>query len=532
MNKTKIASLAAVAVLTAAGAANAAVIGFNAFGASAQFDFWNNAGQAYLVNKLGCVITAAKTGKSGNYETIYGANCATPPAPIAAGSDIVIRYASKASYSGIWALENKADTTDTPNVPTAVFTAYVAPATDATKTCQDPANGTLGNNYRWFGQEGSLATGMCLPVNVAASDVEAAAFQQLSFGLKIGPMDTSGNDITRDFTAKGAVSITSPNNLSFKNPIIVPFGFYVNKAVAYNKCTTASPNAGLLCYQNSDCGTGGVCSPTTDGNPMDSNCSNANTIDNLTREQALCIFSGTCTNWSNFGGYYAAQPIVACLRHAGSGTHATLDLEVLHTNWGANIVNSEQQPADDYGVGEYQDPSKFALNGNTGVDNVVWFNDATGDELNCIKGAAAAGVWGASNGTGLNLVHSQSCIGAVGYADADKACAGGTAANVAPVKYNGNFPSREAIRNGRYEFFTDEWMYWNPSGDANIAAITPDFDNWINPTVWVSPDRITQYVAAVNACRATYWATRGEMVFNRTSTNAPAVKVGSPKLTP
>jgi hypothetical protein len=539
MKKIKIASLAAVAVLTVAGAANAnTVVNFNAYGASAQFDFWNAAGQAYLTAKAGCTIVAAKTGKLGNYETIYGQNCATPPAPLPAGTtDIAIRYGSKASYSGIWALKNQADTTDAPGA--AAFPGgYIAPATDPTKTCQDAANGSKGPNYRWFLDENTLTKGVCLPVTVAASDVEATAFSQLSIGLKQGPTDTTGGvAINRNFTAAGAVNAAG---LSFKNPIIVPFGFYVNKAVAYNKCFGTSNPAliGNLCYQNSDCdgpsptAGNGQCGPTSNGAVMDSNCSNANTIDNLTREQAVAIFSGSVTNWADFGQYYAAQPIVACLRHAGSGTHSTLDLEIMHKTWGQSTVNLEQQPADDYGVGEYQDPSHFPLNGNLATDNVIWFNDATGDELNCIKGAAVAGNWLQADGVTPNVAHTQSCIGAVGYADADKACAGGTAANVAPVKYNGNFPSREAIRNGRYDFFTDEWMYWDGAGDANVAAVTPDFDAWLNPVVFVSPDRITQYVGAVNACRATYWATHGEMVFNRTATSGFPNKSGTSKVKP
>ncbi len=544
MKKIKIASLAAIAVLAAAGAANAnTVVNFNAYGASAQFDFWGAAGQAYLTTKAGCTILAAKTGVNGNYRTIYGQNCATPPGALPAGTtDIIIRYGSKASYSGIWALKGQADTTDKPGAT--ALPGVVAPGTDVTKTCQDVANGSNGNNYRWFMDENSLPAvkGICLPITVAASDVEAGAFIQTSTGLKQGPMDTTATAINRSFTGANKVSDAS---LSFKNPIIVPFGFFVNKAVAYNKCYGTSDPAkiGNLCYQNSDCdgptptAGNGQCAATNDGNHMDANCSNANTIDNLTREQAVAIFSGSVNNWENFGDYFASQPIVACLRHAGSGTHATLDLAVMHKSWGQPTVASEQQPADDYGQNEYQDPTYFALSANEGTDNVVWFNDATGDELNCIKGAAAAGVWpvtvDATHPAGLNLAHTQSCIGAVGYADADKACAGGIAANVVPVKYNGNLPSREAIRNGRYDFFTNEWMYWDGAGDANVAIVTPDFDNWINPAVWVTPDRITQYVGAVNACRATYWATRGEMVFNRASTNAFPIKQGvAPKIDP
>ncbi|HEX9022648.1 MAG TPA: substrate-binding domain-containing protein, partial [Geobacteraceae bacterium] len=477
--------------------------------------------------------------------------CTTPPSPLAGPVDITMRYASKASYSGTWALKLQADTTDT-------ITGNGVPAGPwNTQTCQQVAANTNGcpaggctADYRWFGDEttGQPMTGLiCKQVNVAASDVEAAdtsisqpsAFVQSSTGLKIGPMDTTGTNITRSFTGANAVDGTG---LGFAKPIVVPFGFFANTCVVQNKCygdtTSGAANANSkLCLTDSDCNAsnGGHCAPTSDGSaPAIGNAAN-NTIDNITREQAVAIFSGGAKNWTDFGDYFADQAIVACFRHAGSGTHASLDLEILHKAWGATAPTLQKKPASNMQYGFYPyapcvpGAGGTCTNGPSGsltansMANVIWFNDGTSDELNCIAGKSVQQAW-TGNVTGGNP--NGSCIGAIGYVDADKACPGGTAANVVPIKYMGNLPSREAIRNGRYEFFTNEWMYWNPA-NANVAAIAGGMDSFAS-----TPSGLATALAS-NACRATYWASRAEMAFNRGTTPAfPGKVTPSIHLTP
>ncbi len=542
----KLAAVAAGASLLAMAGVAGAAVEVNIYGASAQFDFWKAVAQAYL-GTLNCApinqfTEAAFTNK---YAVTTGAACVTPPTGIAAGSDITMRYASKASYSGIWALQGQTDTTDT-------ITGTGVPVGDwNTKTCQQvgantdgcPAAGCDGT-YRWFGDETSgqpMTRLICKQVNVAASDVEAAAFVQGSTGLKIGPMDTTGTNITRSFTGANQVSDTNPNVLGFSKPIVVPFGFFANKCAGIqSKCYAPAANAGKYCITNSDCDTStgsgdGHCAFTYDGAPLAADGSNGNTIDNLTREMAVAIFSGGVKNWEDFGDYFADQAIVACFRHAGSGTHASLDQEVMHKAWGASISSLQKKPASGMLYGSYPyapckdangyvvnsaslpDPGTCA-NGPTGAvadestANVIWFNDGTSDILNCIAGKSVAQAWTGNTGNA-----NPTCVGAIGYADADKACAGGTTSNVVPVKYMGNLPSREAIRNGRYEYFTNEWMYYiNGTSAAILAANMDSFAS--------TPSGLATALAS-NACRATYWASRAEMAFNRGATAAFPGKV-------
>lgn len=514
--KKKLAVVAAGASLLAmAGAANATTYEMNFFGASAQYLFWKNAAAGYL-SHLGCTQDLTRTGTSGNFFVTVGTNCSAAPAGsgITSSDEIVIRYSSKASYAGIWALQSHADSTDNPgsgDFPNGV----VSPATDPTKSCQDAANGANPASYRWFADANSVVSGVvkkgiCRPVTVATSDVEASAFTQSSFGKKIGPMDT-GSNITRSFTGANAVSATSPVTLANAQPLAVPFGAFVNPAVAYNKCV-AGTNAGQLCYKDSDCPSS-TCRATSDGLPMNATCSNANTIDDLTREQMIAIFSGVAKNWADFGRYYASQPIVACFRHAGSGTMATLDYTVMHKSWGAGLAPSQKLPTADYGTSTYNaaiDPATP----NLSTANVIWFNDSTGDSLNCIKGASVASAW-----TGATA-HTTSCIGAVGYADADNACPAPPTGIVA-VKYNGKFASREAIRNGRYDWFSNQQMYWDPANTA-VAALCTDADAFVG-----NPANLTVANLGGSTCKAAYYASRDEMAFTRASLNSPVLKTGA-----
>ena len=126
----KLAAIAAGASLLAmAGAANAATVEMNFFGASAQYLFWKSAAAGYLTH-LGCTQDLSKTGTNGNYFATVGTNCTAAPAPITSADTIVIRYSSKASYAGIWALQSHADATDNPGA-SAFPGGLVAPARDA-----------------------------------------------------------------------------------------------------------------------------------------------------------------------------------------------------------------------------------------------------------------------------------------------------------------------------------------------------------------------------------------------------------------
>ena len=246
------------------------------------------------------------------------------------------------------------------------------------------------------------------------------------------------------------------------NTVVVPFGFFVNSAVTAQTCTSGL--VGNYCTTNTHCETG--------YNKGDGVCGAAATITNITREEAILIFSQQVANWSDLGAYFTAQPIVACLRHAGSGTHSTLDLAVLNSNWGGNIAMFENTTA-------------------SATTPITWFNQSSGDEIKCVNGGSTPN----PNG---------SAIGAIGYADGDQAInVANTSQNVKQLKYNGFYPTRTALRNGLYDFFTNAWLWTNPANGATINNLAADMIAFAKvPT-------------NVPTSKANYWATQSEMKFNK-----------------
>jgi len=260
--------------------------------------------------------------------------------------------------------------------------------------------------------------------------------------------------------------------LTPNNTVVVPFGFFVNSAVTAQTCT-----AGLIgnyCTANTQCDTAPGSANGT--------CGTAATITNISREEATLIFSQQVGDWSDLGAYFTAQPVVACLRHAGSGTHSTLDLAVMNTNWGNSVATAES-------VGS----------------PTIWFNQGSGDEIKCVNGATTA----TPNG---------SLAGAIGYADADQAIGvANTSQNVKQLKFNGFYPTRTAIRNGLYDFYSNAWLYTN------------------GPTTGLAADLVAyaQDPANVPVAKANYWAAQGEMKYNKgTDTQYPAFVGASSPLLP
>ena len=108
---------------------------------------------------------------------------------------------------------------------------------------------------------------------------------------------------------------------------------------------------------------------------------------------------------------------------------------------------------------------------------------------------------------------SGSLVGAIGYADADQATGvANTSQNVKQLKYNGFYPTRTAIRNGQYDFYTDAWLYTNPANGATV-------NNLAASMVAFAQDPLN-----VPASKANYWAAVGEMKYNR------AADIGYPAL--
>lgn len=436
----KVSMTIAASILAMAGVAQAAPAELNIYGASAQYLYWNAQAQNYAQSVLGCTAAAPVSDAAGKHGFVSAVNCTSTLVPVntATGKrDLDIRYSGIASAEGPLAVNKKA-----------------------------PLDATLASGCNTLNGERLMfatpTTKVCKQVHVGTSDVAGESLNQVSSGEKLGPM------------AGGAFSVTltgvDTTGLTPANTVVVPFGFFINNAVTATKCTSGF--VGNYCTTAADCGTGGVCNTTP------------TTIDNITREQAAMIFSQQTADWSDFGAYFTAQPTVACLRHAGSGTHSALDKTVMNGSWGAPTVTAETAGA-------------------------VWFNQGSTDEMKCINGNATATPTG-------------SLIGAIGYADADQAV--GTAnvsQNVKLIKYNGQYPTRSAIRNGLYDFYTNAWLYTNPANAAATNAIA------------ASVVAFAQNPANVPASKANFWAAVGEMKYNRgTDAGYPAYVGASAPMLP
>ena len=117
--------------------------------------------------------------------------------------------------------------------------------------------------------------------------------------------------------------------------------------------------------------------------------------------------------------------------------------------------------------------------------------------------------------------------GAVGYADADQTTT--VYSNVVRLKYNGEVPSRVNMRNGRYEYFTNMWMYEDPAAPT-YATTHPIVSAMM--TYAALPASIPTVTTAWGSAKSDYWATRAEMVFNKVNDKAYPGYVGasSPQL--
>ncbi len=418
-------TLVGFSVLALAGTASAQV-NINLYGASSQHLFWNDAADDFLLSK-GCtnVGRAEKDDKNG----ITRGTCG--------GQQVYIRYSSKASFDGILALlgdDSLAGSAEKckpgdPGYPGAALAPYYRLMVDES-TCTS-----------WTGAPNSCSGMKCQRITLGASDVAGESFVQQSRGQLKGPL--GGGYISRSFDGIDTAGLTS------YNPLIVPFGFFVNKSVKKD----------------------GV------------------ELDNISRMQAVQIFSGGAFAWTDFGTNYSvtggsSDDIVACFRHAGSGTHATMDFAVMRGNgWGAGLSTDE----------------------TTGGPN-LYFNDGSSDMMRCVNGS---GSW-----TGL---------GAIGYADADQSLS--SYPNTKALKYNGEFGTRVNIRNGMYDFWSVQWLYENPSA--------PEYNTthpWISTGVQTAPGwglmEFASKPANVPSTKANYWAAKDEMNYMKANDQAYPTYVG------
>jgi hypothetical protein len=341
--KTVTSLVAGAGLLAMVGAASAADININLYGASAQYKFWNAAAAPFLTSKGCSDVVAAE-----NADKKHGITKGT------LGTDtIYIRYSAKASFDGVYSCKGE-----------------VPPPGETPDSCI----ASNGARYRSMADVVDWPTHLvtalgCKEVTIGASDVAGGSFGQQSKG-KVKGCNVTGSVITRNIP-----TIDTSSLATYYRPIVVPFGFFANTAL-----------------------TG---------------------VDNLTRLQALMLFSGKALTWDQFGSAYPAKDTVICLRHAGSGTHATLAAAVMRKD--QPIVKEEDCP-------------------------YISFNDGSSDMMKCINTNDGVAVADAA---------------AVGYADADALAGSGAALypSVKPLNYEGAAPTRTNIQNGVYSFWSHQWLY-------------------------------------------------------------------------
>lgn len=393
-----------MAMLALAVPASAADVSINIYGASAQFLYWEAAAPAFLTDKACTEVTQDR------YNDKHGITRGT------CGADTVyIRYSSKASYDGILAVKGDSSLTGSSEKCNEGDEGVPAGMAGYYRKMVNPAS----CNFDGISAPNCTAL-KCYRVTLGASDVAGESFTQKSTGQLNGP--AGGGVVTREFNG------INTEGLDHYNPLVVPFGFFVHSSV------------------------------TRDGT----------TIENLPRMMPVEIFSGQAWYWSDFGGEFSTDPIVACMRHAGSGTQATLEYAVMLGNgWGARYANTESSS-----------------------DPTIWFNDGSSNMMNCIN----------------------TQTGAIGFADADQSLASYT--NTVRVKYQGEAASRVNIRNGRYDFWSTQWIYENPNA--------PEYST-THPWVSNASNGLMEFAADpdnIPSSKTGFWAAKSEMRYMKSSDKA------------
>jgi hypothetical protein len=451
------------ALLVLWGTAKAAEISINIYGASAQYLFWNDAADDFLTQSMKCTNTERAGDSTGSHGITKGTGCSGK------FDTIYIRYSSKASYDGIRAMCGVDPDNQCPDK-------RYRKMVDET-SCPGGAKGA------W--KDGTCSALKCVDVTLGAADAAGESFVQESHGNQLG--HKGGN--WEDDSFNGIPTCGQDKTLAYYRPVVVPFAFFANNSVTVKRCVAPSATegtgikviskAGDFCtgddnghdqkcigyYKCDGTCTGGVkagqkCSTATDCPDATLNQTSCKEmpLDNISRLMAAMIFSGQAYYWSDFGGFFKEEPIVACLRHAGSGTHATLDASVMKGAAGLPTVQSHSEPT-------------------------VWFNKGSGDMMKCI----------------------DENRGAIGYADADQLADRKNYPNVHALNYQGVEPRRWTVRNGLYDFWSAQWVYEDPQ-ESNY--------NDTHPVVQALM-AFASNPAKIPATKADYWATQSEMNYTK-----------------
>ncbi|MEW5802594.1 MAG: hypothetical protein AB1847_10895 [bacterium] len=417
--------LAAIAAM--AGSSVARNYEINLYGASAQYLVWNEQARDFLQNVVGCTgIKYTGDGKLGITMGTKGADT------------YIIRYTAKASYDGIYACKGQVPPPEVGGQPS---------CSSAGPRYRDMIDESLVSEADWADHTIDPATTpkKCCIVTVGASDVAGETFSQYSEGQLKGHL--GGGWVTRNLQP------IDTTGLIYHRPLVVPFGFFANNALAYN------PSALHTEYD-------------------------PNNVTNLTRLQAVLIFSGQASMWTDFCPWppcwwpipwppiwwprhfvkpsiYPEKYIVRCMRHAGSGTHATLHAAVMRGDW--PLVTSESES--------------------------TFFNDGSSDMMKCIE---------------QNAGYDGEIAAAVGYADADQGCGPNTSyPTTYQLTYQGAPANKYTIALGVYDFWSAQWLYecYTRGQDTALDALHAQFFTYAD--------------SHLPASKANFWANKTEMTVEK-----------------
>jgi hypothetical protein len=317
---------------------------------------------------------------------------------------VIITYGSVSSLDGIKAAKEVEPLDDKNNCAANNTDAY-RQVVDTTDPSKFTASGTGDTPFT------------CGDIQLGTSDVEGPSFTQSSTGGLNGPG-------TEDFTPDCAPEdVTGLLNVK---PTVVPFAFYANNAL---------PQTGAMT--------------------------------NLTRTQAVNLFANKVSNWNQFNGFTPNKGVVLCMRHAGSGTHATLDKAVMRGD--ANLPTSEIVA---------EDPGYAAD---------VYFYQSSSGMKECLTN---------------NGLDDDAYI-AVGYMDADS-----SATDAHQLTYQGAAPLADNIKTGVYDFWSLQNVYFKSADNTLLVQKMMTFAK-----------------ANVPSSKATWWTTYNDLkVFKPTDTAIPLMK--------
>jgi hypothetical protein len=250
--------------------------------------------------------------------------------------------------------------------------------------------------------------------------------------------------------------------------------------VSYFKCVdgfcTGGANSGNACDAAEDCPSLAI------GDLSGTTCTQM-PIDNLSRLQAILIFSNKVNNWREFGPWYPDLPIVQCMRHAGSGTHATLEIGVFRGD--ANVWDT-------------------TIGGASPTWTVLQSTESTDPN------GSEPVVWHYESSTDLTEDCLDFYYGAVGYIDADKILGNDTVNSCHEVKFEGVEPTREKVKFGEYSFWAGQKCFWDTGAistvQANLATALMDFAK--------DPANLNNVDFGQ---KANFWATDNEMTVSKSS---------------